>query len=293
MAMCRLLYMAMTACANHVCSHHLAMTSFIPREAQRKDCTWLPSETRKARKAERREWAWLLPRNKIYSTHHLGSLIWGTFLHLPTRYHKEWYVQQYTMICIWSLIHCTVLPTPSGVPLLHGGPPPWPGLPQHPGGWEEAAQDIRLWSLPRHTWVRVLPPGQDATEVDGTRDCDWQCLHRQVRCVRAHLHGHLGTVPKCTLRIDRTSVQHYLSLLALYIYRWSFGVCLWEMCTLGEYLYTQCTSYWCLGYCHCIISAQSLCIMQTMHEYTHMHLTTPTRTSQGSCPIEIFQCLVL
>ena len=32
------------------------------------------------------------------------------------------------------LIHYTVLPTPSGVPFLHGGPPPGPGLPQHPGG---------------------------------------------------------------------------------------------------------------------------------------------------------------
>ena len=73
---------------------------------------------------------------------------------------------------------------PSGIPLLPGCPPPGPGLSQHPGGWEEAAQDIRLWSLPRHTWVCVLLQGQDATEVDGTRDCDRECLHRQVWCVR-------------------------------------------------------------------------------------------------------------
>ena len=89
---------------------------------------------------------------------------------------------KFILFIIWIYIPCTYS---SGVPLLPGCPPPWPCLPQHPGGWGEAAQDIRLWSLQRHTWVRVLPPGQDATEVDGTRDCDRKCLHGQVWCVRA------------------------------------------------------------------------------------------------------------
>ena len=117
--------------------------------------------------------------------------------HFKVSYSVWWpidhhYIHEYQYMHTHHTIHSNVcLPCNCnyislGVSIFPGCPPPWPGLPQHPGGWGEAAQDIRLWSLQRHTRVRVLPPGQDATEVDGTRDCDWECLHRQVWCVSVH-----------------------------------------------------------------------------------------------------------
>ena len=142
MAMCRMLYKAKTACPNqvYICFHHLAMTSCTPRKVQRKGCTWMPSETRKAslRKEERRECTQLLLRNKKTFYSPLGE---PDLRHLPSFAYQisqgmvctAKYDDTHLQRCMF-LAHCTVLPNHSGVPLLTGCPPQGPGLPQHPGG---------------------------------------------------------------------------------------------------------------------------------------------------------------
>ena len=193
--------MIKTACLHWVHPIHLAMTSFPPKIVKGRFALSSHQGLGVLLLTTRRAWwegppIFCLP----YSTgngmcshciHWIRQMMWYTVtqfafedpIHaLPhcTHFHIPVYLQKHVQ-CVLALQYVLLLPNiPSGLPLLPGCPPLGPGLPQHPGGWEEAAQDIR------HTRVHVLPQGQDATEVDGTRDCtcDRENLYRQVWCVR-------------------------------------------------------------------------------------------------------------
>lgn len=143
-----------------------------------------------------------------------------------------------------SLLHISTLyipcaPPSTGVPGRYISCSQRPCLPECVSCRREGIENNRLWPVQEHRSVCVLLDWQAPHSMDGSGVHPRESLHWEVWCVS------WWELTNTTIYLYNayTSLRYFL----LHFFRWSYGITLWEICTLGIYSAYTHMRIWCTG----------------------------------------------